>query len=107
MSRTPKSGTVCNTLGLTSVIRKAPELAERLALRVMFSFNLFAVPVPEPQSCSPMRSLLLACLILSSPVSLPGQDMTTIKAINHTLDQLHDAASKADGKRYFSLFTDN
>src|SRR5512145_3174710 len=26
------------------------------------------------------------------------------RAVWHTLDQLHDAASKADGKRYFALF---
>lgn len=54
-----------------------------------------------------MRSLLLAFILVSSPVPIAAQDRAVIKAINHTLDQLHDAASKADGKRYFSLFTDD
>jgi ketosteroid isomerase-like protein len=54
-----------------------------------------------------MRRSLLAFLILSSPISLPAQNSAPVKAINATLDQLHDAASKADGKRYFNLFTDD
>ncbi len=55
----------------------------------------------------PMRRSLLALLILASPVSLTAQNTATVTAINSTLDQLHDAASKADGSRYFKLFTDD
>ena len=53
-----------------------------------------------------MRSSVLALLILAAPLPIAAQDPTTIKAINRTLDQFHDAASKADGKRYFAQFTD-
>lgn len=50
--------------------------------------------------------LLLSALILTASASAQDrkQDST---AIAYTLDQLHDAASKADGKRYFPLFTDD
>ena len=54
-----------------------------------------------------MRPLLLAFLILAGPIPVAAQNFETINAINHTLDQLHDAASKADGKRYFNQFTDD
>ncbi|HUQ48955.1 MAG TPA: nuclear transport factor 2 family protein [Gemmatimonadaceae bacterium] len=53
-----------------------------------------------------MRPYLLAFLILAAPFPVSAQDYSTIKAINRTLDQFHEAASKADGKRYFALFTD-
>ena len=36
-----------------------------------------------------------------------AQNAASLAAINATLDQLHDAASKADGSRYFSLFTND
>jgi ketosteroid isomerase-like protein len=52
------------------------------------------------------RFFLLA-LISTGPTALRAQDTAPIAAINHTLDQLHDAASKADGARYFKLFTDD
>src|SRR6476469_2982164 len=54
-----------------------------------------------------MRPTLLALVIFAAPVMLPAQASSPVKAINVTLDQLHDAASKADGKRYFNLFTDD
>ena len=54
-----------------------------------------------------MRYLLAALLIVSAPVAVSAQDRATLKAINLTLDQLHDAASKADGNRYFKQFTDD
>ena len=54
-----------------------------------------------------MRNSLLALLILVIPVSLPAQNSDAVRSINHTLDQLHDAASKADGARYFNLYTDD
>jgi len=38
---------------------------------------------------------------------LPAQASSSVNAIHVTLDQLPDAASKADGKRYFNLFTDD
>jgi hypothetical protein len=46
-------------------------------------------------------------LLMMSPVSLPAQDPAAVAAINHTLDELHDAASKADDARYFKLFADD
>lgn len=54
-----------------------------------------------------MRRSLLAFLILATPPSLAAQNSAPVRAINFTLDQLHDAASKADGKRYFKLFTED
>jgi len=54
-----------------------------------------------------IRAVLLAFLTLASPISLPAQDTAPLTAINATLDQLHDAASKADGARYFKLFADD
>jgi hypothetical protein len=52
-----------------------------------------------------MRRSLLALLILTIPVTLSAQNAAAVKAINFTLDQLHDAASKADGARYFRMYT--
>ncbi len=54
-----------------------------------------------------MRSYLTALLILSSATALRAQNTPAVTAINSTLDHLHAAASKADGKAYFKLFTDN
>src|SRR5665647_790580 len=63
--------------------------------------------MPESSTNLPMRRSLLALLILVSPISLAAQNTTSVTAINSTLDQLHDAASKADGSQYFKLFTDD
>lgn len=49
---------------------------------------------------------LIALLSAASPIPSLGQNPERIRAINATLDQLHDAASKADGSRYFKLFSD-
>lgn len=54
-----------------------------------------------------MRYSLLAFLIIATPISLAGQNNGPVSEINSTLDQLHAAASKADGKKYFRLFTDD
>lgn len=54
-----------------------------------------------------MRPYLTALLMLASTIPLRAQDTTAVTAINSTLDQLHAAASKADGKAYFRLFTDD
>jgi hypothetical protein len=54
-----------------------------------------------------MRSLFLALIILSSPVAARAQDSAAVAAINATLNQLHVSASKADGAKYFSLFTND
>ena len=62
---------------------------------------------PMPSTGNPMRNLLLALLISASPIPIAAQNSAPVAAINHTLDQLHDAASKADGGRYFKLFTDD
>jgi len=63
--------------------------------------------MPESSTNLPMRLTLLALLILASPIPLAAQNAASVTAINSTLDQLHDAASKADGSRYFKLFTDD
>ena len=55
----------------------------------------------------PMRILTLAFIVLASPLPVFSQGSTSVSAINSTLDQLHYAASKADGSRYFTLFTDD
>src|SRR6476620_11638858 len=60
-----------------------------------------------PLLTPPMRNCLIALLILSSPLSAIAQKSAAESAIDATLDQLHDAASKADGSRYFKLFTDD
>lgn len=52
-----------------------------------------------------MRLLTLALIAAASPVVSAAQKPVAITAINTTLDALHDAASKADGGRYFALFT--
>jgi len=54
-----------------------------------------------------MRSFLLALLLVASPISVAAQNAASVTAINSTLNQLHDAASKADGARYFKLFTND
>jgi len=48
---------------------------------------------------------LLGVMMLASAQTLLAQNTASVAAINHTLDQLHDAASKADGARYFNLFS--
>ena len=53
------------------------------------------------------RACLLALMVTARAPAIHAQDTSTVAAINHTLDQLHDAASKADGDRYFKLFADD
>lgn len=52
-----------------------------------------------------MRLLSVLLLSLFAPSLVFAQDAKPIASIESTLNQLHDAASKADGRRYFSLFT--
>jgi hypothetical protein len=52
-----------------------------------------------------MRTIILLLLIAFSTSSLYAQTSPAVSSVETTLDQLHDAATKADGKRYFSLFT--
>ena len=52
-----------------------------------------------------MRYLLLLVMMLSAPASIVAQGPTAKAAIDSTLNSLHDAAAKADGTRYFALFT--
>ena len=52
-----------------------------------------------------MRKVIPLLLIAFSTSSLYAQQSQAVSAVEATLDQFHDAASKADGKRYFSLFT--
>ncbi len=54
-----------------------------------------------------MRFFFLPLLLLASAAPAAAQNTASVTAINSTLDQLHDAASKADGTRYFKLFTDD
>ena len=56
-----------------------------------------------------MRNTILCTVILAIPIvsfasNHPGHDRE-VAAVQHVLDQLHDAASKADGERYFDLFS--
>lgn len=53
------------------------------------------------------RLSFLIVLLFASSMRVAAQDSPAVRAINTTLDQLHDAASKADGSRYFKLYTDD
>lgn len=50
-----------------------------------------------------MKYLIFLLLVVSSQTSVASE----ISRINHVLDNLHQSASKADGKTYFSLFSEN
>jgi len=54
-----------------------------------------------------MRLIALAFIALLGPLVSDAQDPSTTRAINRTLDALHNAASKADGPRYFAQFTND
>ena len=54
-----------------------------------------------------MVFLVVLLVALVSPAGLMAQDAKSVAAIDSTLNQLHDAAAKADGRRYFPLFTDD
>ena len=54
-----------------------------------------------------MRSYVIVILMLAGAAPLRAQNNSAIGAINSTLDKLHTSASKADGKTYFRLFTDD
>ena len=54
-----------------------------------------------------MRILRLLFVVLASPVLLQAQNSSAERDVAATLDALHDAASKADSKRYFPLFTND
>jgi hypothetical protein len=51
-----------------------------------------------------------AAMLFMSLITVPGllaQDAKSIASIDSTLNAFHDAASRADGRRYFSLFSDD
>lgn len=52
-----------------------------------------------------MRKFLTLLLIATSSTSLYAQQPAAVSEIEATLNQFHDAASRADASRYFSLFT--
>ena len=55
-----------------------------------------------------MRTLFLILTLLFIPGgALARAPADPVVAINTTLDALHDAASKADGPRYFALYADD
>lgn len=54
-----------------------------------------------------MRLLHFVLVPLITASMLPAQDSASIASIDSTLDALHVAASRADGARYFPLFTDD
>ncbi|MDH4384644.1 MAG: nuclear transport factor 2 family protein [Caulobacter sp.] len=55
-----------------------------------------------------MRTLILILTFLLTPgAALARAPADPVAAINVALDGLHDAASKADGPRYFALYTDD
>ncbi len=51
--------------------------------------------------------LICFCLMAAWPHAAGGDDEEPGAAVSKVLDTLHDAASKADGARYFALFTDD
>jgi hypothetical protein len=55
------------------------------------------------------RLFLTVCIVSlwTAPASSQLQIPPDVVAINAALDGFHDAASKADGARYFKLFTDD
>jgi len=54
-----------------------------------------------------MRIVAMILISLAVPGALRAQDAGSIASIDSTLNRLHQAASKADGRVYFSLFTDD
>jgi hypothetical protein len=53
-----------------------------------------------------MRAILLTLALLLAPAAAyAAEPADPVPAINATLDALHDAAAKADGPRYFALYT--
>jgi hypothetical protein len=54
-----------------------------------------------------MALLIILLMTLASPAAVLAQDAGSVASIDSTLNELHDAAAKADGRRYFSLFTDD
>ena len=54
-----------------------------------------------------MRLLVLIFALLATPALALQPPPPPEQAISDTLDQLHDAAAKADGPRYFSLYARN
>ena len=54
-----------------------------------------------------MAFLIMLLLALVSPSAVQAQNARSIASIDSTLNAFHDAAAKADGRRYFSLFTDD
>jgi hypothetical protein len=55
----------------------------------------------------PMAFWIIFLLALVSPAAVIAQDSRAVAAIDSTLNELHDAAAKSDGRRYFKLFTDD
>ncbi len=53
-----------------------------------------------------INAALSAMLVLTllNPITGHAQDRKAIASIDSTLNELHDAASKADGRRYWSVF---
>lgn len=49
----------------------------------------------------------IPALFLAACLVLPASAQTDLERINHTLDQIHVQASKADFDAYFALYTDN
>ena len=54
-----------------------------------------------------MVFLILLLLALVSPGAVMAQGARSVAPIDSTLNEFHDAAANADGRRYFRLFTDD
>jgi len=54
-----------------------------------------------------MAFLIILFIALAAPTWVQAQNAPAVASINSTLNEFHDAAAKADGRRYFSLFTDD
>ncbi len=55
----------------------------------------------------PATHLFLLLAFIATPAATLAQPASATAEIDSTLNELHDAAAKADGSRYFRLFTDD
>jgi hypothetical protein len=68
--------------------------------------RIVAMMEPTPGDRT-MAFLIILLITLASPAWVQAQDARAVASIDSTLNELHDAAAKADGRRYFSVFSDN
>ena len=54
-----------------------------------------------------MAFFIMFLIAVATPAAVRAQDTLSVASIDSTLNELHDAAARADGRRYFPLFTDD